>query len=156
MISTILMIFAYLIAIALATLLWAIATLHLYWGRGGLWPEQDELSLARRVVGAPGIQSMPNASACYAVAFPLFLAGAWPLAMIGLWPMPLATELMVLAGYGLAIVFLGRGVAAYLEPFRQLFPEEPFATLDRRLYGPLCLFIGLGFTYLLVLGWITP
>ena len=114
------------------------------------------MSLARRVVGAPGIQAMPSASSCYAVAFLLFLAGAWPLAMIGFLPAPLPTELMVLAGYGLAIVFLGRGIATYLMAFRQLFPEEPFATLDRQLYGPLCLFIGLGFTYMLLVGWITP
>jgi hypothetical protein len=63
---------------------------------------------------------------------------------------------MALAGYGLAIVFLGRGIAAYLEAFRQHFSEEPFATLDRKLYGPLCIFIGLGFGTLLIFGWIAP
>jgi hypothetical protein len=155
-IHTLLMIFAYLVAAALAIVLWAAAGLHAYWGQGGFWPERDETSLARRVVGAPDIQTMPSPAACYAVAIPLFLAGAWPLAMVGLLPMLLPAELMVLAGWGLALVFLGRGVAAYTEPFRQLFPEEPFATLDRGLYGPLCLFMGLGFLYLLILGWITP
>ena len=30
-------------------------------------------------------------------------------------------------------------------------PEEPFATLDRRNYSPLCLFIGAGFFILVVL-----
>ena len=156
MIYTLLMISAYLVALTLACVLWALAALHGYWGRGGLWPAEDELSLARRVVGAPGIQTMPSASASYAVAFLLFLAGVWPLAMIGLLPAPLPTELMVLAAMALPSCFSAAVSPPISWCFRRLFPEEPFATLDRQLYGPLCLFIGLGFTYCSFSARITP
>jgi Protein of unknown function (DUF3995) len=156
MIHAALMLSGTLVALLLAALLWAIAGLHAYWGRGGLWPEASAFALARRVVGAPGIETMPGESASYTVAALLFVAGLWPLMMIGLLPSPLPAELMIVGGYGLTAIFLVRGVAAYLPAFRAYFPEEPFATLDRRLYGPICLFIGLSFTYLLVLGWLTP
>jgi hypothetical protein len=152
-----LMFFGQIVALALGALLWALAGLHAYWGRGGLWPEADEASLARTVIGAAGVREMPSASACYGAASVLFFAGLWPLTMIaGLMPALLPAELMLLAGYGLAAIFLGRGAAAYLPVFRRVFSEEPFATLDRRLYGPLCLAIGFGFSFLLSLGWIRP
>jgi MFS family permease len=71
-----------------------LAALHLYWGRGGLWPEENETALARTVVGARGIREMPGDTACYTVAFVLFLAGCWPLsAFLGLPPSPLPSEL---------------------------------------------------------------
>ena len=145
------------VAIALAAILWGLAALHAYWGRGGFWPEENELALARTVVGAKGIREMPAETACFTVASILFLAGCWPLAVyLGVLPVPLPVELAVIAGYGAAIVFLARGFAAYLPAFRQRFPEEPFATKDRQLYGPLCILIGLAFAFLLSLGWITP
>jgi hypothetical protein len=155
-IYTLLIAIGTIVALGLALLLWSLAVLHLYWGRGGLWPAQDEFSLARQVVGAPGIRAMPSPSACYAVGALLFFAGLWPLATVGVLPALFPAELMLLAGYGLTALFLARGAAAYLNLFRQHFPEEPFATLDRRLYGPLCLFIGTGFAFLISLGWIVP
>ncbi|MGF1622153.1 MAG: DUF3995 domain-containing protein [Rhodomicrobiaceae bacterium] len=157
MIHDLLMLSGAAVAFVLSAIIWTLAALHLYWGRGGFWPEENEVALARTVVGAPGIREMPSDTACYTVAFVLFLAGCWPLsAFLGLPPSPLPSELTVLAGYGLAIAFLARGVAAYLPAWRERFPEEPFATNDRRLYGPLCLLIGLAFAFLLSLGWITP
>lgn len=147
---------AFFIAISLTLLLWVLAALHLYWGRGGLWPGEDETSLARMVVGAPDIRRMPSSVACYRVAMFLFLVGQWPLMMTGRLPLFFPASLLVLGAYIIAAVFLARGVAAYLPQFRRYFPEEPFATLDRRRYGPLCLLIGGGFTFLLSLGWIAP
>lgn len=144
---------AVIVAIGMSFVLWALAALHVHWGDGGLWPKKDELTLARTVVGAPGIEKMPSRTACFAVALALFLAGLWPLEMIGVIPAMFPIELDVLAGYGLAAIFLLRGVAAYLPAFRKRFPEKPFATLDRRLYGPLCLLIGAGFLFLLSFGW---
>ena len=156
MIYSLLMAVGTIVALGLALLLWSLGGLHVYWGRGGLWPAENELGLARQVVGTPGIREMPGVKACYTVAGLLFFAGFWPLATVGLLPAPLPGELMLLAGYGLAAIFLARGAAAYLAPFRRFFPEEPFATLDRRLYGPLCLLIGTGFAFLISLGWIVP
>ncbi len=148
--------FGILVALGLAALLWVLAGLHVYWGQGGLWPEEDEAALARTVVGAAGIREMPAASACYGVASLLFFAGLWPLMITGLLHALLPMELLVLFGYALSAVFLARGAAAYHPAFRRIFPEEPFATLDRQRYGPLCLMIGVGFAFLLSLGWITP
>lgn len=139
----------FIVAIGLSLVLWVLAALHVYWGDGGIWPKEDELALARTVVGAPGIKKMPSRTASFAVALALFFAGLWPLQMIGVAPAMLPIGLTVLMGYGLAAVFLLRGVAAYLPAFRRRFPEEPFATLDRRLYGPLCLLIGAGFVFML-------
>lgn len=157
MIDNLLMLAGGLVALALAAIIWGLAALHAYWGQGGLWPEENETALARTVVGAPGISKMPGEASCFIVAFVLFLAGCWPLAVfLGVLPSPLPSELNVLAGYGLALVFLARGFAAYVPAFRKQFPEEPFATSDRRLYGPLCLLIGVGFAFLLSLGWILP
>ncbi len=81
-----LMLFGFLVSFALTVVLLALAGLHVYWGNGGLWPGTDETSLARMVVGAPAIQSMPSQSASYTVGFLLFLAGLWPMTMLGLLP----------------------------------------------------------------------
>jgi len=143
------MLAASIIAAGLTVILWALAALHVYWGDGGLWPEKDAMALARRVVGAPGVTKMPGRTACFAVALALFIAGLWPLDITGIVPVFVSIELSFLAGYVLVAVFLLRGVAAYLPVFRRRFPEEPFATNDRHLYGPLCLLIGAGILFLL-------
>jgi hypothetical protein len=143
------MLAVFIVAIGLTATLWALAALHAYWGAGGLWPEKDAVALARKVVGTPGVTKMPGQTACFAVAIALFIAGLWPLDIIGIVPVFASVGLSVLAGYTLAAVFILRGVAAYLPVFRERFPEEPFATNDRRLYGPLCLVIGAGIVFLL-------
>jgi hypothetical protein len=51
----------------------------------------------------------------------------------------------------LALVFLARGVLSYTPAWRASHPVEPFATLDRRNYGPLCFWVGAGLTILVVL-----
>lgn len=156
MIYDLLMAIGTLVTLALGLLLWLLAALHVYWGRGGLWPAEDEFSLARQVVGARDIQAMPSPAASFIVGGLLFFAGLWPLMTVGILPALFPAELMLLAGYGLTLIFLARGAAAYSDIFRHYFPEEPFATLDRRLYGPLCLLIGTGFAFIISLGWITP
>ena len=58
---------------------------------------------------------------------------------------------LTLAGTALAALFLARGVVGYTPRWRKVFTEEPFATLDRKNYSPLCLAIGIGFVILVVL-----
>ena len=41
-------------------------------------------------------------------------------------------------------VFAGRGLATYAPPVFRYAEGTPFATLNRRAYGPLCLAIALG------------
>ncbi len=130
--------------------LFLIAALHAYWGLGGHWPGRDGISLARTVVGTKGIAGMPSPVACFAVFAVLIGVGLWPLFMTGLLPSLWPKGLTVLAGWGIVVVFLGRGIAPYFSFWQKLSPEEPFSTLDRKLYGPLCLALGLGFLIFLL------
>ncbi|MEC9342428.1 MAG: DUF3995 domain-containing protein [Pseudomonadota bacterium] len=140
-----------LVAVLLFAVLSGLAALHFYWAMGGLWPGIDEKSLARRVVGSPAVRRMPSRPVTVVVAGLLALAALWPLMWTALIPYPLPQALVWLGMIGLAIVFLGRGIAGYTPVFRAHFPEEPFASLDRRYYSPLCLAIGALFVLLILL-----
>jgi hypothetical protein len=138
------------LALLLAATLVIIAAIHAYWGLGGHWPAQDERSLARTVVGSAGIERMPPTAACFAVAVVLSAASVLPLAAVGLVtpPWPWALTLAGLVGCGM--VFLGRGVMSFIPAMRRFGPEEPFATYDKRIYGPLCLMLGAAFFILVM------
>lgn len=140
------------IALLVSATLWAIASAHFYWGAGGIWPSKDEKSLARTVVGAPRITSMPAPLACITVAALLAVLGVLPLVLIGVFPGLMPRSWALASGAIAVLVFTARGYAAYRSEFRSRFPEEPFATLDRRFYAPLCFAIGFGFLFLIVAG----
>ncbi|MBR7552201.1 DUF3995 domain-containing protein, partial [Mycobacterium tuberculosis] len=57
--------------------------------------------------------------------------------------------LLRLGMLALTVIFLARGGLSFTAFFRNRQAEEPFLTLDRRYYGPLCLAIGAGFAVLL-------
>jgi len=124
----------------------AIFMVHILWAFGSTWPAQDQKTLARTVTGFKGVEHMPPRIASAAVAIAVLAAGTWALFMSDPAPNPLLT----LGGGVLAFVFLGRGVAGYTKKWRDLTPEEPFATFDRKLYSPLCLGIGIGFLFLTI------
>ncbi|WP_284162760.1 DUF3995 domain-containing protein [Frigidibacter sp. SD6-1] len=121
---------------SLTSVLSILAGLHLVWAIGWWFPFGDEGRLARAVVGARGIERMPGAIACSLVVVALL-----GVASVIWWP---DTILRTAALWASGAVFLLRGVAAYVAAFRRLVPEEPFATLDRRCYAPLCLVLGAG------------
>ncbi len=125
------------LAILISALLFAPAMLHLLWAIGAWVPIRDEAALARVVVGAPGLTKMPGPIPCALVFVALSFAAALP----HLTSFPLRTPLLLI----MAGVFGLRGLAAYLPVWRKLVPEEPFATLDQRLYGPLCLVLSASF-----------
>lgn len=125
-----------------------VAFAHLLWSFGNTWPIRDEALLARTVIGSPGVSKMPNRLLMFAVAVLIFAAGIVALSLAdhssgGWW----LTALGVL----LAAIFLGRGALSYSAGWRARFPTEPFATLDRKNYGPLCFWIGAGFLILVVM-----
>lgn len=125
----------------------AVAISHLVWAAGGTWPIHNEELLAKAVVGRPGIARMPRAASLL-VAILILGAGIAALALadpVGGGPV------LTLVGMLLAAVFLVRGIAGYSARWRRAFPEEPFATLDRKTYSPLCLFIGSGFLLLAIM-----
>lgn len=135
------------LAMAIAVELAAIAVLHVYWAFGGLWPGTDVDSLVRTVVGVKDMRSMPSRPLTLAVAMALMAAGLPPLAKASLLPaflpLVLVQACLLLGG----AVFTLRGVAPYL-PFGTPYRVEPFATLDRRFYGPLCLVTALEYAVL--------
>ncbi len=125
------------LAVLISALLFVPAALHLLWAIGAWVPIRDEAALARATVGAPGITKMPGPIPCAVVFVALSFAASLP----HLTTFPLRTLLLL----AIAAVFLLRGIAAYLPAWRKLVPEEPFATLDQRYYGPLCLLLGASF-----------
>ena len=140
------------LALLISTAVWIIAVLHASWGLGNHWPASSAERLAKAAVGTPGIRRMPSPAQCFAVAAILTGVASWPLFAVGLlveeWP----RWLTLLAGAGIAAVFLGRGVAGYTSAWRRRFPEEPFASYDRAYYSPLCLMLGAGYLVILFAG----
>ncbi|MEQ1649730.1 MAG: DUF3995 domain-containing protein [Hyphomicrobiaceae bacterium] len=140
------------LGLVLAAVVLVIALIHAYWAMGGVWPASSPQSLARAVVGERGITKMPLPAASFAVA--AILAGISYLAVIlaGVAPSPVSPSLTRMVASAVAFVFLARGIASYTSVMCRFFPEEPFATLDRRYYAPLCLMLGIAFVVLLLKG----
>ena len=131
-----------LAAAFIAVVLLVLSILHLIWGFGGTWPEKDAQALARRVAGFKGVRDMPRPAACFFVAAALAFAAIITLAAAGVLPTSYPHWLVRTALGAVAAIFTLRGLLAYTPQWRERTPEEPFASLDRRYYGPLCLFIG--------------
>ena len=129
------------LALLLTAALFALAAIHLYWGLGGRWPGHDEASMVEHVVGRTRGMRAPGLLASVAVALALAAGGA--LVAVTLTPTPWDGWLKA-ARWGLFAVFAGRGLAAYVPPVFRYAEGTPFATLNRRAYGPLCLAIALG------------
>ena len=126
----------------------AVAIAHFIWSLGRTWPLRDEALLAKTVAGFAEGTRMPPKIASFAVAVATLAAGILGLALAdhnsgGVW----LSVLGVLVG----VVFLARGLIGYTAWFARLTPQEPFRTLDRRNYSPLCLALGAGFITLVVL-----
>lgn len=135
-----------LIASLVFVLLLAVSLAHLIWAMGRTWPIRDERLLARTVTGFA--ETMPPRVMSLGVAIALLVAGICALA--------LADEtsgglLLNVIGMLLALVFLARGVLGYTGWWARMTPIEPFRTLDRRNYSPLCLVLGAGFLLLVVM-----
>jgi Protein of unknown function (DUF3995) len=125
-----------------------IALAHLVWSVGATWPIRNEELLAQTVVGKPDIKRMPNRAVTFVIALLVLAAGIMALAIAdhdsGGLP-------LTLLGALLAAVFLARGAIGYTAAWRLRYPTEPFATLDRKNYSPLSLWIGAGFLILVLM-----
>ena len=140
------------IAAALALLLAVIASLHAYWGRGGLWPAVSEDELIATVIGNAQAKRMPRTGLCLLVALAIAATAVWPLLLAHMSGTAALRPLIQLVGFAIMAVFLLRGVAGFLPAWRKLHPREPFASYDRRYYSPLCLLIAAGYAVLLLQG----
>ncbi|HCL63757.1 MAG TPA: DUF3995 domain-containing protein [Rhizobium sp.] len=137
-----------ILSVIVSIALLSIAALHLAWAAGSRFPAASDENLAHMVAGFRGQDRMPPRSASALVAAMLGLASYLALALSSLVAWPLGARLLAAAGALLALVFLARGAATYTGRWRTLTPQEPFATLDRRYFGPLSLLLGAGFVLL--------
>jgi hypothetical protein len=129
------------LALILAAALFALAGVHLYWGLGGRWPGHDEASMVEHVVGRTRGMRAPGLAASIGVALALATGGALVAATLVSTPWD---SWLKAARWLLFAVFAGRGLATYVPPVFRYAEGTPFATLNRRAYGPLCLAIALG------------
>jgi Protein of unknown function (DUF3995) len=140
-----------LISIFVLVTLLAISALHLAWAFGSTFPCKDRETLVRTVVGkSGGGSSMPPSFSSALVAAATFLAALWPLMMQGRILTFVPISLQGLGAVILILVFLGRGVIGLTPWFRRLLPMEPFVTLNRKYYSPLCIALGLCYLTLLI------
>jgi hypothetical protein len=137
-----------IIAWCIFIVLTAITAIHVAWGVGMRWPRRTEAELVTTVIGHKR-DTMPSPSQCYLAALAIFIPGAIALMLAGLVQTPLPPWLVLLAGAGAASIFAGRGIAGYVPAWRALHPREPFASLDRHYYSPLCLMLAAGLAALL-------
>ena len=136
-----------LIAALIFVVLLAVAIAHFLWAIGSPWPIRDPALLARTVIGRPGVTRVPRLASLL-VSILVLAAGVLALALAD---HTAGALLLTLVGLVLAAIFLGRGAVGYTAGWRARFSEEPFATLDRKNYSPLCLALGVGFLILVIM-----
>ena len=120
----------------LVTVLAVVAAIHALWGTGFWFPIRDEERLVRCVVGAVGATRMPGPIPCALVAAALIVV---IFALLGTSNGPRDFVLWLSA-----IAFVARACLAWVPMWRKMTPQQPFATLDRFVYGPACLALGIG------------
>ena len=86
---------------------------------------------------------MPPQGVTLVVAFMIFVAALVPLVWTRVLPVALPHPLQLLALWGLILVFLGRGLVTYMPLGDRYSVVEPFRTLNRKYYSPLCVLLGL-------------
>lgn len=123
----------------------AISLAHLIWALGGTYPARSPDLLAKTVMGMPGRTKVPRLPSA-AIAIAIFAAGLVALSLAD----PDAGTSLITLGGALALVFLGRGAIGYTKAWRERTPIEPFRTMDRKFYSPLCLALGVGFVFLVL------
>ena len=128
------------VALLVSAVLIVIAAVHFLWALGWWFPIREEARLVRAVVGVKGAERMPGPIPCALVVAAMLVAAGLPWIADG----TLRQVALILAATGFVI----RGVLPWRPFWRRLTPQEPFATYDRRYYGPLCLALGLGFAAL--------
>lgn len=116
-----------------------IAVVHASWGFGSSFPATDRDALALLAIGQ---RQVPPPIACFAVAAATGAMALLPALALGWLRVPApVVRLAELGCWGAAAVFGVRGVLGYLPAFERIFPLEPFHTLNRVAYSPLCLLL---------------
>jgi len=134
---------------SLALILAAGALLYLLWAAGVTFPFANEQALARSLIGRRGITRLPSRRSFVFVALLLIVAALFAFLLGGFSAqMPQLKPFLAPVGLLLALIFLGRGIAGVLPAFERAAPEQPYLSLNRRIYSPLCTMVGAGFLFL--------
>lgn len=136
-------------AVFLALVLFVVSAFHLIWAAGFAWPCADRHTLMRTVVGNPDLRDFPSAGLTLAAALAIAAAGVFALFAGGIFSVPQPRWLLTGGLAVLTMIFLARGLSSYTLMRVWSRPCEPFATLDRRYFAPLCILLGAGFGWLL-------
>lgn len=124
----------------LASVLLALAALHLYWARGGTWGWS--VVLPERPDGGGRVIS-PGPILTAVVAFFLALAALLVLGAAGFLSLPVAPRFLRFAVSVLGIVLMLRAVGDFRwVGFCKRVRGTRFAFWDDRLFSPLCLVLG--------------
>lgn len=126
------------VAVFTSVVMGTVALVHLYWAFGGVWPAKSTDDLARMVIGHG---KMPGFWPTFTVSLLMFgLAAYAPMLVLGVFDQ-LPHRLVVGGTLSIAAVFLLRMISTFIVPWF-LQSSEPFQTLDRWLYAPLCFVLG--------------
>jgi Protein of unknown function (DUF3995) len=128
-------------AAVLATVLGALAAMHLYWAVRGVSPTSVALP---QVDGHPVF--VPSRAATVIVACCLLVASAVAASRVPSLPLARYIPSTRLLPSGFGLVFLARAIGdfCYVGFFKRV-RDSRFAVWDKWLFSPLCLLIGLGF-----------
>jgi len=133
----------------LAAILGLAGLFYIGWAAGLSFPFANEHALARSVIGRRGITRLPSRRSFLYVGVLLLAAAAAAYLLGGFGAaVPQSKPFLAPVGLLLALIFLLRGIAGVLPAFERAAPEQPFLTLNRRLYSPLCALAGTAFLYL--------
>ena len=139
-----------MIAVMVFLVLEVVALVHICWALGMSWPAEKREQLGAMVVGTPIGVAMPPAWLTLLVAIGISLLGGvslWGVRWFSLGMLDIMRRPVLLAA---TFVFCVRGVATYA-PFGILQASaEPFRTLDKRYFAPLCLLLAIGYVAIYV------
>lgn len=140
---------AALVATILALALCAAGLLYVLWAAGLTFPFPNEQALARSIIGRRGITRVPSRRTFLYLGALLFASALAAWLMGGFSEqVPASKPFLAPIGLFLSAVFLGRGIAGILPVFERAAPEQPYLSLNRRIYSPLCALAGIGFLFL--------
>ena len=120
-----------------------VASLHFFWATGRTWPVKDPKEFARTIAGIDSDKGMPGMGLTALVASLIFAAAVLPLWTTNVISLPLPEWCRLTSMWVLFSIFFLRGISTYALP--NLPRAEPFKTLDRLYFAPLCLLLAAGY-----------
>lgn len=116
---------------------------HLYWMFGGLWPGKDKQDLLNKVVGKG---DMPGLIAYIIVMFGFTFMILLPITLY--YNINLGINNFEIYGLAFfAFIFFLRAFSMFIPNITNGVAEE-FILLNKKIYAPLCLTLGLSYIYL--------